>query len=40
MVASWEKLERIEQDLSATLIPTHDLRFRERIRMAPDEWYA
>jgi N-acyl homoserine lactone hydrolase len=39
MVASWEKLEQLERDLDATLIATHDLRFRERVRVAPNEWY-
>jgi N-acyl homoserine lactone hydrolase len=40
MVASWEKIEQLEQELDAALIPTHDLRFRDRIRMAPDESYV
>jgi N-acyl homoserine lactone hydrolase len=39
MVASWEKLERLERELDAALIPTHDLKFKERIRMAPGESY-
>jgi N-acyl homoserine lactone hydrolase len=39
MVASWEKIERLEAELDASLIATHDLKFRERIRMAPDAWY-
>jgi glyoxylase-like metal-dependent hydrolase (beta-lactamase superfamily II) len=39
MVASWEKIERLERELDAALIPSHDLKFRERIRMAPDAFY-
>ncbi len=39
MVASWEKIEQLEAELDATLIATHDLRFRERVRLAPQEWY-
>lgn len=39
MVASWEKIEQLERELDAALIPSHDLKFRERIRMAPDAFY-
>jgi N-acyl homoserine lactone hydrolase len=39
MVASWETLEQLERKLDATLIPTHDLKFKQRIRMAPRESY-
>lgn len=39
MVASWEAIERLEREHNAALIPTHDLRFRERVRLAPDAWY-
>jgi hypothetical protein len=39
MVASWEKIEWLERELDATLIPTHDLQFRQRIRLAPVDSY-
>jgi N-acyl homoserine lactone hydrolase len=39
MVASWEKIEQLERDLDAALIATHDLQFRQRIKMAPEEYY-
>lgn len=39
IVASWERIESIEQDTGAELIATHDVLFRQRVRMAPDEWY-
>jgi N-acyl homoserine lactone hydrolase len=39
MVASWEKIEQLERELDAMLIPTHDLRFRERLRTAPEQHY-
>jgi N-acyl homoserine lactone hydrolase len=39
MVASWERIEGLERELDAALIPTHDLSFRERIRLAPEAWY-
>ncbi len=40
MVASWEKIERLERELDAELIPTHDLRFREHLRLAPEQYYG
>jgi glyoxylase-like metal-dependent hydrolase (beta-lactamase superfamily II) len=39
MVASWEKIERLERELDAILVATHDLKFRDRIRLAPEAWY-
>lgn len=39
MVASWEKIEALEREHHALLIPTHDLKFRERTRLAPEAWY-
>jgi N-acyl homoserine lactone hydrolase len=39
MVASWERIEAMEQELRAQLVPTHDLEFRTRTRLAPEAWY-
>jgi hypothetical protein len=39
MVASWDVLEDIERRLGARLICTHDVDFRETMKLAPEEWY-
>jgi len=39
MVATWNYLERLEQRLGARLIATHELDYRESVRLAPSEWY-
>jgi N-acyl homoserine lactone hydrolase len=39
MVASWERVEDIERRLGARLICTHDVDFRETMKLAPGEWY-
>jgi glyoxylase-like metal-dependent hydrolase (beta-lactamase superfamily II) len=39
MVASWHRLEEIERRLGARLICTHDVDFRETMKLAPEEWY-
>jgi N-acyl homoserine lactone hydrolase len=39
MVASWERIEELEQEHEAMLIATHDLDYRERLKLAPDGWY-
>jgi N-acyl homoserine lactone hydrolase len=39
MVASWERIEALEREHDAMLIATHDLDYRERIKLAPDGWY-
>jgi hypothetical protein len=39
MVASWERLEDIERRLGARLICTHDVDFRETMKLAPEECY-
>lgn len=39
-VASWERLELLEAEYNAVLIPTHEVQFRERIRLAPAAHYA
>jgi glyoxylase-like metal-dependent hydrolase (beta-lactamase superfamily II) len=38
IVSSWERLEALEREHDAMLIATHDLDYRERVKMAP-EWY-
>jgi N-acyl homoserine lactone hydrolase len=39
MVASWERLEQLEREHDARLMPTHDLQFQEHVKLAPDGWY-
>ena len=39
MVSSWERIEALERQHDAMLIATHDLDFRERVKLAPDGWY-
>jgi N-acyl homoserine lactone hydrolase len=39
MVASWERIESLERQHDAMLIATHDLDFRERLKLAPDGCY-
>jgi N-acyl homoserine lactone hydrolase len=39
MVSSWERIEDLERRHAAELICTHDLDFRENVRLAPEEWY-
>jgi N-acyl homoserine lactone hydrolase len=39
MVSSWERIEALEREHEAMLIATHDLDFRERLKLAPDGWY-
>jgi N-acyl homoserine lactone hydrolase len=39
MVASWERIEALEREHEAMLIATHDLDYRERIKLAPEGWY-
>jgi glyoxylase-like metal-dependent hydrolase (beta-lactamase superfamily II) len=39
MVASWERIEALEREHDALLLATHDLDFRERVKMAPEAWY-
>jgi hypothetical protein len=38
LVASWEKIEALEEEHSAVLLATHDPDV-ERVRWAPNEWY-
>jgi glyoxylase-like metal-dependent hydrolase (beta-lactamase superfamily II) len=39
MVDSWERLERLRDRHDAELLFTHDLDWREKTRVAPDQWY-
>jgi N-acyl homoserine lactone hydrolase len=39
MVSSWEPIEALEREHEALLIATHDLDYRERVKVAPDGWY-
>jgi N-acyl homoserine lactone hydrolase len=39
MVASWERLEQLEREHDALLMPTHNLDFRTQMKLAPDSWY-
>jgi len=39
MVASWDRIEEIERRENAFLICTHELDFREKLRLAPGAWY-
>ena len=39
MVASWLRIEDLEERHGATLMSTHDLEFATRVRLAPDAWY-
>lgn len=39
MVASWDRLEELECEYHAMLMTTHDLDFRERVKLAPGAWY-
>jgi N-acyl homoserine lactone hydrolase len=39
MVSSWERIEALEREHDAMLIATHDLDFRERLKLAPAGWY-
>ena len=39
MVASWERIEALEREHDALLLATHELDFRERVKVAPDQWY-
>jgi N-acyl homoserine lactone hydrolase len=39
MVASWERIEELQRQHHASLIFTHDLGFRDKTKIAPEEWY-
>jgi N-acyl homoserine lactone hydrolase len=39
VVASWERIEALEREHDALLLATHDLDYRERVRLAPEQWY-
>jgi N-acyl homoserine lactone hydrolase len=40
MVASWDRLEQLEREHDALLIPTHNLDYRAEMKLAPGAWYA
>ena len=39
MVASWLRIEDLEERNDAELISTHDPEFATKVRLAPDAWY-
>jgi N-acyl homoserine lactone hydrolase len=39
MISSWDRLEELEREYDAILMTTHDLDFRERVKLAPEAWY-
>jgi glyoxylase-like metal-dependent hydrolase (beta-lactamase superfamily II) len=39
MVASWHYIEKLEERHNAHLIATHELDYKETVKLAPQEWY-
>jgi hypothetical protein len=39
MITSWERIEALEREHDAMLIASHDLDYRERLKLAPGGWY-
>lgn len=39
MMDSWDRIEELEKEHDAFLITTHDIDFRERLKLAPESWY-
>lgn len=39
MIASWERIEEIEQGEKAHLMTTHELDYETSVRLAPERWY-
>jgi N-acyl homoserine lactone hydrolase len=39
IIASWERIEEIERSEQARLITTHELDFRDSVKLAPGAWY-
>ena len=39
MVASWHKIEALEQRENATLVCTHEIEFEATTHVDPDAWY-
>jgi glyoxylase-like metal-dependent hydrolase (beta-lactamase superfamily II) len=39
LVATWDRVEALEQEYGAELICAHELEYRTKVRIAPDEWY-
>lgn len=38
-MSTWDRIEELEREHDAFLIATHDLDYKERIKLAPDAWY-
>ena len=38
-LTSWHYIERLEERLQARLIATHELDYKETVKLAPDAWY-
>ncbi len=39
MIATWDRVEKLEREHDALLMTTHDLDYEERVKLAPDAWY-
>ncbi len=39
IIATWERIEELEREHDARLLPTHELDFRDSVRIAPGGWY-
>lgn len=39
IIASWKRIEALEREHDAMMLATHDLDFRERVKLAPEAWY-
>jgi N-acyl homoserine lactone hydrolase len=40
IVASWHYIEALEERLQARLIATHELNYKDTVKLAPVEWYT
>jgi N-acyl homoserine lactone hydrolase len=39
IIESWEKIEEMQRRYDARLIVTHDLHWKDNVRLGPQEWY-
>jgi N-acyl homoserine lactone hydrolase len=39
LVATWDRVEELEQQYGAELICAHELDYKNKVRIAPDAWY-
>jgi N-acyl homoserine lactone hydrolase len=39
LIASWDRIEELERRHGAELIVTHDISWKERVKVAPEAWY-